>query len=281
VGVVLIVLLSVRKTSYWLVGWLASLIALGVFWFFWSAEVQNEEIADPFRAEQGGLLLREILSYLLVGGFQYFGRVTAVWSDFANTGWLDTPLPTPLALIWVTGFSSLIMFTVSLILVRAIAAPANKAQLLGLGVGLVLAMFALFVILFAYADFSVQSRHLLPGLLGAVLAIAVLGLTARFDFKMDARRLSQGLIFCVVVLLVAQVLALLWVQWRYAYGLVIRDPVGFTIQSRPNADWLPVGGLWLPPLITFAGGICALLSLRPNKKAIVPAAAGTSKTAAA
>lgn len=281
VGVVLIALLSLRKVSYWLLAWLASLITLGAFWFFWSASFQNQEVEDPFRANQGGLGPREILAYLLVGGFQYFGRVTAVWSDYANTGWLDTPLPTPLALVWVVALSSLIMFTSALLVVRALKAPTNKAQLLILSFGLALALLVLFVTLFAYADFSVQSRHLLPGLLGSILAIGALGLTARFEFQIDAKRLTQGLYVCVTVLILAQTLALIWAQWRYAYGLVVRAPVGLTIQSRPVADWLPPGGLWLPPLIAVTGGVLALLSLRPNQNTAVPAKAGKSKTPAA
>ena len=281
VGVVLIGLLTLRRVSYWLLGWLVALIALGAFWFFWSAGFQNEEVSDPFRANQGGLRPREILAYLLVGGVQYFGRVTAVWSDFANTGWLDTPLPAPLALIWVVAISSLIMFTLGLRVVRAVTPPTNARQIWVIGVGLVVAMTILFWVLFAYADFSVQSRHLLPGLLGAILAAGALGLSYNFNFGIDSVGLRRGLAFCVAVLALAQVLSLLWMQWRYAFGLVIRAPVGFTIQSRPVADWLPVGGLWLPPLIASIGGVLALLSLRPAQKTSVPATAGTAKTEAA
>jgi len=173
------------------------------------------------------------------------------------------------------------MFTLILFSVRALKLPANTRQILIIGAGLAAALFILFAALFAYADFSVQSRHLLPGLLGSILAIGALGLSAGYPFYIDGRGLKSVLVASVSVLIAAQVLALLWVQWRYAYGLVVRAPVGFTIQSRPDADWLPVAGLWLPPLVAAVGGVCALLSLRPSQKTPAPATAGTSKTLAA
>jgi hypothetical protein len=281
VGVVLIALLTLRKISILLVGWLGLLMALGAFWFVWSAGFQNEEVSDPFRASQGGLRPREVIAYLVVGGLNYFGRVTTVWSDFSNTGWLDTPLPALLAMVWAVAISSLIMFTVVLLSVRALRPPTNTKQMLIIGAGLAAALFVLFAALFAYADFAVQSRHLLPGLLGSILAISALGLSAGYPFHIDSLGLKRVLVASVSVLIAAQVLALLWVQWRYAYGLVVRAPVGFTIQSRPDADWLPVAGLWLPPLVAAISGVCALLSLRPSQKTPAPATAGASKTPAA
>jgi|GEM_PF-1393407 len=274
-------LILLRHLPKLVLAFMGALVALGVWWLVWSARFQREEIADPFRASQGGLQPREILDFLLVGGANYFGRVLTVWSDYSNTGWIDTPTPALLSLIWAFGWVIVIVGALSLNWAGAIQIGSNSRFLLWLGAAFGLSTFILFVFLFSYVSFTVQSRHLLPGVLAAATCIGVLGLTAKAAFAVRPKTVNSILFASTFGLAVAVVLSLLWTQWRYAYGLVIRDPVGLTTRTQEVAFWLPAGGLWLPPAVAVIGLVIAAFALRPSQKNTAERVAGTSSTVAA
>jgi hypothetical protein len=117
--------------------------------------------------------------------------------------------------------------------------------------------------------------------LASATCIAVLGLTTNPTFVVKKQTVHSILRVAVALLAGALLLSLLWTQWRYAYGLVIRDPVGLTSRTQEVAQWLPVGGLWVPPTLAVVGLVIALFALRPSQKNVADKRAGTSNTAAA
>jgi hypothetical protein len=193
-------LVFLRQLPRWLFLLMGLLVALGVWWLIWSARFQSGEAADPFRASMGGLQPREILDFLFIGGANYFGRLLPVWSDYSITGWIDTPTPALLSLIWAFGRTSLIFGTLVLIWVGALRRTPDTKFLVLSGAAFGLMTFFLFVFLFGYVGFTVQSRHLLPGVLSSATCIAVLGLTTNPTFVVKKQTVHSILRVAVALL---------------------------------------------------------------------------------
>jgi len=177
------------------------LLALStVAWLAWTSSVRGGEAGEDRMGAWSALpFVTRIVAVL-----QQWASL--VFNGFGHLGWLDTPMPLALFVLWVVA-AAWVFGRMSLGRVR----PAVGLGLVG-AYGLLMTT-AIFLESYLSA-FAWQGRYYLP----VLAAMAVLCVPALQGRMLESRQLRRATALVVVAGACATLIALVWSTWRYVYG---------------------------------------------------------------